>query len=106
MDRKPCSDNTTAFENVVGLNIPLHLKNTYDNRKRYYVKIGKFYYKLENSPDMTKNQIMMNLYQRRETSIDDTKKIIIEEYDKLIAKSAKLSKINIEISLHKPKQSV
>lgn len=102
MERLSCPNNTYVYKNCVLLNIPLHLvnPNTYDKKKKYYTKVGKYYYYTENISELTKNQIMMGLYHRRETSIDDTKYIIVEEYEKLILNIKPSTQISIKLSLH------
>lgn len=82
MERLNCPNNSYAYKNCCLLNIPLNLAQgvKFDDKKKYYVKIGKFIYKVEHFPNLTKNQIMMPGTQRQETTIDDTKTISISEY--------------------------
>ena len=110
MERLNCPNNAYSFKNCIGLNIPLHLINpktfdsTFDKNKKYYTRIGKNFYCTQNNPDLTKDQIIMNYYQRRETTIDDTKSIAVVEYDQLAGKIKTAESITIEISLHNAKE--
>jgi vesicle-fusing ATPase len=106
MERLNCPDHTYAFKNCILLNIPLHLEHStsFDSKKKYYTKVGRYYYYTEHFSDLTKNQIMMNLYQRRDTSIDDTKNIVVMEYQKLISNIKSSSSIIIKVSLPNAKE--
>lgn len=108
MERLNCPNNAYSYKNCVLLNIPLHLSNPslYDNKKKYYTHIGKYYYNTENNPELMKDQIMMNLYQRRETTIEDTKSIRVIEYDTLMNTVKPVPKIIVDISLHNAKEKI
>lgn len=65
----PAQNNTFAFRNCCQLNIPLYLKNDiFDEKKKYYLSIGEYYYKVENNPSLTENQIMIPRTQKFEVS--------------------------------------
>lgn len=102
MERLNCPNNSYAYRNCCLLNIPLHLNPgvKFDETKKYYVKIGKFVYKVEHFPNLTKNQIMIPATQRQETTIDETKNIVIIDHNTTLESRDKYVRdVEIKISL-------
>lgn len=82
MERLSLPNSSYAYKSCVLLNIKCHLPDgvVYNPTKKYYVKIGKFIYCVENNSELTKMQIMMGFLPRRETSIDEATNLkIIDE---------------------------
>ncbi|VBB18968.1 hypothetical protein YASMINEVIRUS_1500 [Yasminevirus sp. GU-2018] len=109
-ERLNCPDNTYAFKNCVLLNIPLFLSQkdqvTFSPKKAYCAKVGKFYYNIEHNPSLTNLQIMMSMYQRRDTSIDDLKTLAVFPLTDVIASCEKLPRVSAELTLHSDKKTI
>jgi SpoVK/Ycf46/Vps4 family AAA+-type ATPase len=72
-----------AERNCCQLNIPLHLRKytkTFKQSEYYYVKIDKYFYKVENDSSLTELEIKMPLVQRHETTQFDTNRLTLLQY--------------------------
>lgn len=85
-----------ALENVVGINIPARVPN-YDDKKVYYAKIGKYYFKAQNDTGIRADQIRMSMIQRNIISQDDLKAITFVTYENLIKQSIPTQKLYLKL---------
>lgn len=99
MERLNCPDNSYAFKGCIILNTALFV-DKFNASKEYVAKIGLHYYPIANNSSLTKNQCMMNFYQRRETSIEDTNNMKILPKDSFKTPFHGLILLKLSVSVH------